>query len=284
MRALTELKKESFSRVSDNIACLCGISSPKRLLIHHLSYTSESITYNKFENSDEGRLKYYANLLDEIKTDPTNFLILCFKCHKEVEKLLKMTFGEVLFLVKTNTVDENIIEAYNLTCLKRGLKSLNNPDDDYVEPHFLHAFSCYWHPLVELGRYEESMKEKLTNDILDITLKLESKKISLQNYASIRILSQDLGHYIRPYQPHVIAAKLLEPVRLLKKGDSISYIRILNKPYFKPIELVRLEEIDIQYYMVFFKSRFLNIFKGIYDSKDFEIMQGKIESDKFFWS
>lgn len=71
MRALTELKKECFKRIGSNISCFCcGKDKYSSLLIHHLSYTEKSITYNKFENSDDGRLKYYANLLELIWPAP----------------------------------------------------------------------------------------------------------------------------------------------------------------------------------------------------------------------
>lgn len=39
MRALTELKKECFSRIGSNICFCCEESKLKRLLAHHLSYT-----------------------------------------------------------------------------------------------------------------------------------------------------------------------------------------------------------------------------------------------------
>lgn len=99
MKALIELKKECFNRISGSFCKCCYNENPRRLLIHHLSYTEKSITYNKFENSDDGRLKYYSNLLDEIKMDSENFVVLCFDCHQIIEKLLKMKW----------------IDAYNYT-------------------------------------------------------------------------------------------------------------------------------------------------------------------------
>ena len=94
MKALIELKKECFSRVGDSICFCCENTNPKQLVLHHLSYTKNSIIYSKFENNDDGRLKYYSNLLDEIKQDPNNFLVLCIDCHQVIEKLLKMELYE----------------------------------------------------------------------------------------------------------------------------------------------------------------------------------------------
>jgi hypothetical protein len=91
MRALTELKKECMSRVISvtkhtSISCaICNENRAKRLLLHHYSYNNESVTYNQFENSDDGRLKYYSNIIDDVKKSPYNFEIFCVKCHNEVE-------------------------------------------------------------------------------------------------------------------------------------------------------------------------------------------------------
>lgn len=94
MKALLELKKECFNRVGESVCFCCENINPKQLVLHHLSYTKNSVIYNKFENSDDGRLKYYSNLLDEIKQDPSNFLVLYIECHQVIEKLLKMKLYE----------------------------------------------------------------------------------------------------------------------------------------------------------------------------------------------
>ena len=52
MRCLTELKKECMNRVSVPVCDICGEVKPKCLTIHHLNYHPDSITYNKFGNSD----------------------------------------------------------------------------------------------------------------------------------------------------------------------------------------------------------------------------------------
>jgi hypothetical protein len=97
MRALTELKKECMSRVISvtkrtSISCaICNENKPKRLLLHHYSYNNESVTYNQFENSDDGRLKYYSHIIDDVKKSPYNFEIFCVKCHNEVESQVSKT-------------------------------------------------------------------------------------------------------------------------------------------------------------------------------------------------
>jgi len=102
MRALTELKKECMSRIVGDtpIQCsICNENRAKRLLLHHYSYNNDSVTYNQFENSDDGRLKYYSNIIDEVKKRPYNFAILCVTCHNEVESQVAKT-------IKFKTVEE----------------------------------------------------------------------------------------------------------------------------------------------------------------------------------
>ena len=94
MRCLTELKKECMNRVSVPVCDICGEVKPKCLTIHHLDYHPDSITYNKFGNSDDERLKYYSHLLDEIKMRPDNFKVLCIGCHTQLEYLLSMSIPE----------------------------------------------------------------------------------------------------------------------------------------------------------------------------------------------
>ena len=96
MRALTELKKECMKRLDQyNIECyICDEFRPKRLLLHHLSYYDNSVTYNQFRNDDVGRLQYYSSLIDEVEYHNDNFRILCINCHTIVEELIKLPTHE----------------------------------------------------------------------------------------------------------------------------------------------------------------------------------------------
>ena len=117
MRALTELKKECMKRLisrDSQVNCkICDEMRPKRLLIHHVSYDRNSITYNQFENSDDGRLKYYSTLLDEIKRrGPENFVTLCINCHNKLEKLVSKSLHEkIIYKIE----DEKFYRIYSIT-------------------------------------------------------------------------------------------------------------------------------------------------------------------------
>ena len=87
--------------------------------------------------------------------------------------------------------------------------------------------------------------------------------------------------------PHVtdLLAKQLESNRELKKGDKISFIKILNKPGVKPVELAKKEEIDSKKYMEFLESTLEQITSSM--DLDFDTILGKPKQtglDEFFWS
>jgi len=122
MRALTELKKECMGRIIPDeysICCyICYESRPKRLTIHHHCYGPQSVTYNQFENSDDGRLKYYAHLMDEIKNNINNFAVLCINCHNKLERLLKKYYDKN---IRTTFLpdDYRFGIIYNATIIRR---------------------------------------------------------------------------------------------------------------------------------------------------------------------
>ena len=105
LRVLTELKNFCFEQLEVNCHKSCFVcANPKTssLLIHHLKYTKNSIIYNQFENSDIGRLQYYSRLLDEIKSNPRNLIILCYRCHEKLEELLKMKWIDAYTWLNTH--------------------------------------------------------------------------------------------------------------------------------------------------------------------------------------
>ena len=56
------------------------------------------------------------------------------------------------------------------------------------------------------------------------------------------MLSKAPSEYVKTIPQHIRAAKQLETIREVKKGDRISYIKILNKPGVKPVEMAKKED------------------------------------------
>ena len=71
----------------------------------------------------------------------------------------------------------------------------------------------------------------------------------------------------------------------VKKGDIISYVKILNKPGVKPIEMAKTSEIDSSKYMEFMESTLDQLTSSM--DLDFDVMLGKPKQtglEQFFWN
>jgi len=99
------------------------------------------------------------------------------------------------------------------------------------------------------------------------------------------MISKAPSEYIKTIPQHIQAAKQLESIREVKKGDKISYVKIINKPGVKPVEMAKKEEIDSKKYMEFMEATLDQITSSM--DLDFGTMLGKPKQtglDEFFWN
>ena len=128
-------------------------------------------------------------------------------------------------------------------------------------------------------------KQDITEKISICGKKVEAKEIPLEDLSFNVMLSKAPSEYVKTIPQHIRAAKQLESIREIKKGDKISFIKILNKPGVKPVELAKKEEIDSKKYMEFMESTLEQITSSM--DLDFDTMLGKPKQtglDEFFWS
>ncbi len=141
--------------------------------------------------------------------------------------------------------------------------------------------------LAEVKSVEEfvNAKKKISDKITEYAKKVEAKEIPLSELSFNVMISKAPSEYVKTVPQHIRAAKLLESVRELKKGDIISYVKIINKPGVKPVEMARPEEIDSKKYMEFMESTLDQITSSM--DLDFDTMLGKPKQtglDQFFWN
>ena len=141
--------------------------------------------------------------------------------------------------------------------------------------------------LAEVKTIEEfdRAKNKITDKISNCVRKVQAKEIPLSDLAFNVMLSKAPGDYVKTIPQHIRAAKQLESVREIKKGEIISYVKILNKPGVKPVELARQSEIDSSKYMEFMESTLDQITSSM--NLDFDTILGKPKQtglDQFFWN
>ncbi len=128
-------------------------------------------------------------------------------------------------------------------------------------------------------------KKKVSDKIADYAKRVQEKSIPLNELTFNVTLSKAPAEYVKTIPQHIRAAKQLETTREIKKGDKISYVKILNKPGVKPVELARQDEIDSKKYMEFMESTLEQITSSM--DLDFDTILGKPKQtglDQFFWN
>ena len=141
--------------------------------------------------------------------------------------------------------------------------------------------------LSEIKTVEEfkRSKNKISDKIAECARKVQAKEIPLQDLAFNVMISKAPRDYTKTVPQHIRAAKQLESIREIKKGDIISYVKILNKPGVRPIEMARKSEIDSSKYMEFMESMLDQITSSM--DLDFDTILGKPKQtglEQFFWN
>ncbi len=135
-----------------------------------------------------------------------------------------------------------------------------------------------------MGDFEHA-KSQISERIASCAKKLQDKEIPLKDLTFNVMISKSPSEYVKTIPQHIRAAKQLESIREVKKGDKISFVKIINKPGVRPIELAKKEEIDTKKYMEFMESTLDQITSSM--DMDFDTILGKPKQtglDEFFWS
>ncbi len=134
------------------------------------------------------------------------------------------------------------------------------------------------------GEFAQS-KQKIGDMISQYAKRLKARQIPLNELAFNVMISKAPSEYVKTVPQHIRAAKLLESTREIKKGDIISYVKIINKPGVKPVEMARPDEIDSAKYVEFMESTFDQILSSM--DLDFNTLIGAPKQtglDQFFWN
>jgi len=138
---------------------------------------------------------------------------------------------------------------------------------------------------VQTSKDFEDAKKQISEKIATCAAKVKEKKIPIPELAFNVMISKAPSEYDKTIPQHIRAAKLLEQQREIKRGDIISYVKIINKPGVKPVEMARPDEIDSAKYMEFMESTLDQITSSM--DLDFDSIIGKPKQtglDQFFWN
>jgi len=141
--------------------------------------------------------------------------------------------------------------------------------------------------LSEIKTVEEfdRAKNKISDKIAECARKVQAKEIPLKDLSFNVNLSKAPKEYTKTVPQHIRAAKQLESIREIKKGDKISYVKILNKPGVRPVEMARQSEIDPSKYMEFMERTLDQLTSSM--DLDFDTILGKPKQtglEQFFWN
>ncbi len=122
-------------------------------------------------------------------------------------------------------------------------------------------------------------REDIRRKIREWYKRLISKEIELEKLSFQVMLGKNLDSYRDVTPQHIKAAKLLR--KELKAGDIVKYVKTVTPPGVKPIELVKIEEIDTAKYIEYMRSTFEQLLDSLGYEFDEILGVTKLED---FWS
>lgn len=127
----------------------------------------------------------------------------------------------------------------------------------------------------------EKAKREITSLIRDCYTKLKRREWeSLSELAFNVVLGEEPERYIKTTPQHVKAARILKQGGLeLKAGDLISFVKVINEPHVKPVELATKNEIDVDKYIAYLHSTFDQVLDAL--GLDFNEIIGLTKLERF---
>jgi len=261
----------------------------------------QSNTIKKIETFDiscyvydlETKNHHFCGGLGNILLHNTDSLFLKNPMEQQVQKVIENA-------KKEHGVDLEVDKEYRYVVLSRRKKNyLGVTKSGNVDVKGLTGKKSHTPPFIRTLFYEvldilskvetvegfENAKKQISNKIAEYAKKVQAKEIPLSDLAFNVMISKAPAEYVKTVPQHIRAAKLLESMREIKKGDIISYVKIINKPGVKPVEMARPDEIDSSKYMEFMESTLDQITSSM--DLDFDSIVGKPKQmglDQFFWN
>jgi DNA polymerase I len=95
------------------------------------------------------------------------------------------------------------------------------------------------------------------------------------------MMGRDTGRYTKTTPQHVKAAKQLEGRGYeVKSGELIAFVKVIGESGVKPVQLARIDEVDIQKYMEYLRSTFDQVLDAL--GVEFEDLIGVKRLESFF--
>jgi len=127
----------------------------------------------------------------------------------------------------------------------------------------------------------ENAKKKITEIVKGCYLKLRNREYTVEELAFSVMMGRGTGGYTKTTPQHVKAAKQLEGKGFeVKSGELIAFVKVIGEQGVKPIQLARVDEIDVQKYMEYLRSTFEQVLDAL--GVEFEDLVGVKKLESFF--
>ena len=157
----------------------------------------------------------------------------------------------------------------------------------HTPPFIRRIFSEILQVLSNVQNAEEFERAKgtISNMIADCGKKIEAREIPMVEMAFSMMLSKAPSEYVKSVPQHIRAARQLEGIRDLKRGDRISFLKTVGKPGVRPLDIARLGEVDIAKYVETLESTLEQVTSTMDLDFDTILKRPKqVGLDQFFWS
>jgi len=127
----------------------------------------------------------------------------------------------------------------------------------------------------------ENARVRITEIVKGCYLKLRNREYALEELAFSVMMGRDTGRYKKTTPQHVKAAKQLEGTGVeVKSGELIAFVKVIGEQGVKPVQLAKIDDIDIQKYMDYLRSTFEQVLDSL--GIEFEDLVGVKKLESFF--
>jgi len=294
-RAKTQEQKEQFTVVSQALKVILnasyGVMGAEIFPLYFLPAAEATTAIGRYIIMET--IKKCQESKIEVLYGDTDSLFVKNPTPEQIQKVIEGTKAE-------HGVDLEIDKEYRYVVLSNRKKNyLGVTKDGKVDVKGLTGKKSHTPPFIRTLFFEilqilskvetindfENAKKQISGKISECATKVKEKSIPISELAFNVMISKAPNEYDKTIPQHIRAAKLLEQHREIKRGDIISYVKILNKPGVKPVEMARQDEIDSAKYMEFMESTLDQITSSM--DLDFDKMVGRPKQtglDQFFWN
>ncbi|MEM2147826.1 MAG: DNA-directed DNA polymerase I [Candidatus Bathyarchaeia archaeon] len=127
----------------------------------------------------------------------------------------------------------------------------------------------------------EAAKKDIIQTIRDCYMRLKRREWENMNELAFNVvLGEELERYTKTTPQHVKAARILKENGVeLKAGDLISFVKVVNEPHVKPVEMATKNEVDVDKYIAYLHSTFDQVLDAL--GLDFDEIIGLTKLERF---